>query len=675
MDKNQKFSLREGTLSLLCVGLFFIGQIINMEASIGEAQAASEVVPAAATLRVEMLKTSVTEIAKGSEDVVLVAAKFSNPGTQDLTLAQVYISGVFSAANETNTDLYFDQARGGEPDLVQDNAVGYTGLSWKIPAGQSVTLTLRGDIPATNAKSPLTYYFTGNILARDIAGNRAHVDLVGNAGASLLHISEPGAVSNSSFNIHLVAADLSAEKGDKNVVLQKMILKNDLKTTGVIRINSFDVVSSGSYLGDTNLDAAYLFLGDKLFALGQVKEGKIVFDSVVALSAGTSNVLTLKGDIAERATARTLVCKMNWEYNVYYGGVTIHTPINLTGSPVTVNLKQTAISPAIDYDIAGSFTRADFPYVAGANRIFSQVARDGEVYQAKLDGDEDRTFQRTDRYCGYDQQSHGYPDGWYMERKQVATDKYRILVAGYSKPDCGLGQPQNTGWFKLNPTSNWKITEAVKCNIMADNDSNGQVIETYCTVNRDTGEVKWQSGSLCGGCCACGDGALVDIEVVVEKKAADTDGDETDEKEPVAKPGDSKCQDGGIDIKDGALIRLQGSIDVYIAKKAGCKRFKRLILSPSVFRSYGHLKWADIIEVDQATFDSYTTSNYVRVLRENAVWQLEAQGDNGMRKKLMKMYRWDEATSGWNYNFDPDGVYEINEVDRDSYLQGPDILE
>jgi len=110
-------------------------------------------------------------------------------------------------------------------------------------------------------------------------------------------------------------------------------------------------------------------------------------------------------------------------------------------------------------------------------------------------------------------------------------------------------------------------------------------------------------------------------------------------------------------IKDGSMIRIRGGIDVYIVKIKNGKAFKRIILSPQVFKSYGHLRWRDIIEVDQPTLDSYITSNYVFVAGEGKIWKLDPLGDTGQKCDIT------ESTE-----IDPDGVYEINAVDKESYL-------
>lgn len=117
-------------------------------------------------------------------------------------------------------------------------------------------------------------------------------------------------------------------------------------------------------------------------------------------------------------------------------------------------------------------------------------------------------------------------------------------------------------------------------------------------------------------------------------------------------------------IADGALIRASGDIDVYIVKYVGTKKFKRLILSPSVFKSYAHLKWSDVKLVDKATLDSFTTSELVRAVSDPKVYKLYPAGDTGEK-------RWIQTAAAFTSNgFDWDAIYEINNVDRDSYKTG-----
>ena len=121
------------------------------------------------------------------------------------------------------------------------------------------------------------------------------------------------------------------------------------------------------------------------------------------------------------------------------------------------------------------------------------------------------------------------------------------------------------------------------------------------------------------------------------------------------------------DIKEGAIIRDKGDVDVYIIKYIGDKKFKRLILNPSVFESYGHLRWEDIIETEKEILDSFTTSNLVRNAITGKIFRLTANGDNGTKRHFKSI----DAMQGLGYDFD--AVYEINEVDENSYEQGEDM--
>lgn len=119
-------------------------------------------------------------------------------------------------------------------------------------------------------------------------------------------------------------------------------------------------------------------------------------------------------------------------------------------------------------------------------------------------------------------------------------------------------------------------------------------------------------------------------------------------------------------IPEGAIIQVIGDPDVYIVKYMGNKKFKRLILSPSVFRSYGHLKWENIIKVDKATLDSFITSNLVR--SENGkIYRLNPSGDNGIRNHIKDMNAFQRLS------FDMDSVYQINTTDESSYRQGQEL--
>lgn len=119
-------------------------------------------------------------------------------------------------------------------------------------------------------------------------------------------------------------------------------------------------------------------------------------------------------------------------------------------------------------------------------------------------------------------------------------------------------------------------------------------------------------------------------------------------------------------ILEGAIIKTADNPDVYIVKYNNNKKFKRLILSPSVFRSYGHLKWENIMTVSQETINAFITSDLVKVAGDPNTYKLYPNGDTGEKKLLM------DVAEYWTgkVTLDYDSVYEINSFDRDSYVIG-----
>ncbi len=126
----------------------------------------------------------------------------------------------------------------------------------------------------------------------------------------------------------------------------------------------------------------------------------------------------------------------------------------------------------------------------------------------------------------------------------------------------------------------------------------------------------------------------------------------------------SQAQEQAPSIAEGALIRALGDIDVYIVKYVGAKKFKRLILSPSVFNSYGHLKWSDIKDVEKSVLDSFVTSDLVRAVGDAKVYKLYPAGDTGEKRWVQTAEVFTKLGLDW------DAIYEINQVDRDSYKTG-----
>ncbi|MFH1535566.1 MAG: Ig-like domain-containing protein [Patescibacteria group bacterium] len=134
-------------------------------------------------------------------------------------------------------------------------------------------------------------------------------------------------------------------------------------------------------------------------------------------------------------------------------------------------------------------------------------------------------------------------------------------------------------------------------------------------------------------------------------------------------------------VVDGSLIKSNAtnsdgtptiaSLDVYIVKLVGTKKFKRLMLNPTVFESYGHLNWGDIQTVSQAVMDEYTTSALVRVDTDPAekVFAMAPDGDIGSKSwvNLTTAQFVTEAGS------DADSIYTINAVDGGNYTAVGDV--
>jgi hypothetical protein len=118
------------------------------------------------------------------------------------------------------------------------------------------------------------------------------------------------------------------------------------------------------------------------------------------------------------------------------------------------------------------------------------------------------------------------------------------------------------------------------------------------------------------------------------------------------------------ELVDGDLIRAVGSSDVYIVKLVGEKKFRRLILSPSVFKSYKHLKWTNVKIVSADTLAQYSVSNLVTLdaipNAGSAIYMLTAAGDGGSKQQLS----FADVTNG---GYDPASIYQVNQTDLNSY--------
>jgi len=126
-------------------------------------------------------------------------------------------------------------------------------------------------------------------------------------------------------------------------------------------------------------------------------------------------------------------------------------------------------------------------------------------------------------------------------------------------------------------------------------------------------------------------------------------------------------------IVDGDVVRNPSAsgmaqFDVYIVKLMGAKKFKRLVLNPQVFTSYGHLKWENVKSITTEEMNSYKTSGIVRVETDPKVLAL-APLDNTGSKSWLNVSAADFVAAGGDW----ESVYTINAVDAANYVVASDV--
>ncbi len=124
-------------------------------------------------------------------------------------------------------------------------------------------------------------------------------------------------------------------------------------------------------------------------------------------------------------------------------------------------------------------------------------------------------------------------------------------------------------------------------------------------------------------------------------------------------------------IVDGELVKTASSPDIYIIKLIGNKQFKRLILNPDIFNSYGHLKWENIKTISSQELAQYTVSELVRAVGDPKVYRLTSPSysDTGV-KSWVNMTAAQFIAEGYDW----DSIYEINSFERNLYENGSDVL-
>lgn len=184
-----------------------------------------------------------------------------------------------------------------------------------------------------------------------------------------------------------------------------------------------------------------------------------------------------------------------------------------------------------NWDVSATFDKANKNPVYAFS---SSPGKTGQIYTARLN----QTDNIYEEYVGaractkdYNGMSGGYAaiyekeqarraKGWYVERKEINSSEYKILIRGIAWSDCKYASTSGDGYvkgtLKINNNNGWRITKVEKCSVSGSN--KGQ--DTYCTVWDD--EISFAAGSTCGGCCACSDSGGLDIEITVNKQRSAT---------------------------------------------------------------------------------------------------------------------------------------------------------
>jgi hypothetical protein len=127
----------------------------------------------------------------------------------------------------------------------------------------------------------------------------------------------------------------------------------------------------------------------------------------------------------------------------------------------------------------------------------------------------------------------------------------------------------------------------------------------------------------------------------------------------------------------GDLIRNSSApgmaqFDIYVVKVVGTKMFKRLVLSPAIFNSYGGLfKWSNVKTVSTEEMNQFKTSGMVRIETGAPVFAVApVDGSDTGSKSWLNVSGETFAAAGGDW----DAIYTINSTDGAGYSAATDLI-
>jgi len=250
---------------------------------------------ASSSLTVSAIPNTVTTVLKGSTDVQLIAINLANTGTEDLVLSEIAFAGSYSSRRISNLALYLGDVKVGDAIANRSSLTTFRGMTIDIAKGESVTLTLKGDVSASNRNATVTYNVVpSKMIAKNASGTKAKISAV--RAKSVLKIQKT--VASLSAEI-ASGAGVSVENGTEDAQLIAIKITNT--GTEDSAINYLEILKTGSSSKVTDLK---LFVdGVEIDTTAKTSYSRVYFKKLdIPIAKGESVTFVLKGDIATTGT-------------------------------------------------------------------------------------------------------------------------------------------------------------------------------------------------------------------------------------------------------------------------------------------------------------------------------------------------------------------------------------